>query len=259
MKQKIRDSAYSSPILTAIEAALFAVVLFSLPNLFKIGETAAFVLHVVCRAAVIFCAVFAAKSCGFKLFVNKKISVSEIFIIIVGLMVCVNNFPIIGFITGNVSLAENAQIFRYAVYCVMIGVAEEFAFRGFIMPLVGIKFYTRKRAPFFTVLVSSLIFSLCHGFNVFSAGVLPTLMQVGYTFLTGGLFGAVYLMTENIVYPIVLHVVFDVGGLMFFEPFGIAVGNMWDTTTIIITAALGVVATAVYIIKLITFKSVNQK
>ena len=52
-----------------------------------------------------------------------------------------------------------------------------------------------------------------------------------------------------------LAVIFDFGGLIFSTPFGVATGNMWDKTTIIITAALGVFATAVHIIKLLRYKN----
>ena len=55
-------------------------------------------------------------------------------------------------------------------------------------------------------------------------------------------------------FPIVLHVIFDLGGLMFDLPFGIAAGNMWDTATIIITAVLGVIVTAVYAFAIWNYK-----
>ena len=80
MKSGIRDYAYSSPLWMAIETALIAVVLFSLPSVVKLGATAEFVLHIVCRAGAAVFAVISVKACDFKLFAKKKISVSEIFI-----------------------------------------------------------------------------------------------------------------------------------------------------------------------------------
>lgn len=260
MKRKIKDYAYSSPVWTAVETALIAVLLFSLLSVIKAGETTEFILHIICHVMSVVFAVFVAKACDFKLFAKIKISVSEIFILFLGLLVCVNNFPVIGFIKGDVRLIENANILRFILYCVMIGVSEEFVFRGIIMPIIGLKYKDAKRAPLLTVAVSSLIFSLCHLFNIFSLGIAPTLLQVGYTFLTGGLFGIAFLITKNLIFPIILHVVFDFGGLIFSVPFGVAAGNMWDLSTIIITAALGVFAAAVYILKLYKYKSnQNQK
>ena len=254
MKRRIAESAYASPLLTAIAAALFAVAAFSVSSVAHFGETAKFIIDILSRALVVIFTAYAIKACSFKAFAKPRIGVLRGLLLFLGLLVCINNFPVIGFITGNVALKENPRIVRYIAYCIAIGVAEEYVFRGFIMPIVGIKFRNRPRAPFITVLVTSAIFSLCHLFNIFSAGIPDTLLQVGYTFLTGGLFCAAYLFTENLIFPIILHVVFDVGGLIFDFPFGIAAGNMWDTATIIITAVLGVIATAVYAFTLWNYK-----
>lgn len=254
MKRRIAESAYSSPLLTAVAAALFAVAAFSVSSVADFGETAKFIIDIISRALVVIFAAYAIKACSFKAFAKPEIGIVRGLLLFLGLLVCVNNFPIIGFITENVALKENPRILRYIVYCVAIGVAEEYVFRGFIMPLVGLKFKGKPHAPFVTVLVTSAIFSLCHLFNIFSAGIPATLLQVGYTFLTGGLFCAAYLFTENLIFPIVLHVVFDIGGLIFDLPLGIAFGNMWDTATIIITAVLGVVATAVYAFAIWNYK-----
>lgn len=237
----------------AVSAALFAVVIFSLPNLFKASDDELFVLNLICRSVAVFLAVYAARACGFKLFSKRKLTVFEVFSVILGFLVCLNNFPIIGFIAGRVTLIQNARIVRYVVYCIAIGVSEEFVFRGFVFPLVGLKVRNKPRAPFLAVLISSAVFAFCHLFNIFSAGFVPTMLQVGYTFLTGGLFGAVYLFIENLIYPVIMHILFDIGGLMFSETFGIAAGNMWDMATITITAVLGVIATAVYVYKLLKY------
>lgn len=254
MKKRIAESAYSSPLLTAITAALFAVAAFSVSGAADFSDGVKFAIDIVSRALVVIFTAYCIKACGFKLFARSKTGFLRFLLLFAGFLVCVNNFPIMGFITGNVALKENPNILRYSIYCIAIGVAEEFVFRGFIMPLVGLKFREKPRAPFITVLVTSAIFALCHLFNIFSAGVAATLLQVGYTFLTGGLFCAAYLFTENIIFPMVLHVIFDVGGLIFDLPFGIAYGNMWDTATIIITAVLGLIVTAAYSIVLWNYK-----
>lgn len=255
MKERIKAQAFSSPILSAISAALFAVVIFSVPGLFDVQDNALFVLNIVCRVVAAVSAFVLAKICGFKLFNKPKTTVSAVLLFCLGLIVCVNNFPVIGFITGEVRLLNNPEILKYLCYCAAIGVAEELAFRGFVMPLVGFGLRDKNHAAFWTVVVSAAIFSLCHLFNIFSAGVAPVLLQVGYTFLTGCLFGAVYLFTENIIFPILLHTVYDVGGLIFAAPFGIAAGNMWDRYTVIITAVLGLITAAVFAVKLWNYKA----
>nr|MBO4517285.1 CPBP family intramembrane metalloprotease [Clostridia bacterium] len=255
MKERIRARAFSSPILSAISAALFAVVIFSVPSLFKVQKDWLFALNLCCRVIAAVFAFVLAKICGFKMFTRPKITLSAILLSVLGLIVCVNNFPIIGFSTGKVKLLANPDIAEYLFYCVAIGVAEEAVFRGFVMPLIGIGLRQRKHAPFLTVAVSSGIFALCHLFNIFSAGIASTTLQVGYTFLTGCLFATVYLFTENIVFPIILHTVYDLGGLIFTSPFGVATGNMWDAYTVIITAVLGVITAAVFAFKLWNYKA----
>ena len=255
MKERIKERTFSSPVYSAISAALFAVVIFSVPSIFDLKSGGAFVLVMVCRAVAAILAFVLARICGFTLFSKSKKSVAAILLFLLGLLVCVNNFPIIGFATERVKLVSQPETVKYLFYCFAVGVSEELVFRGVVMPLVGLKFKDKKRAAFFTVAVSAAIFALCHLFNIFSAGVAPTLLQVGYTFLTGCLFGAVYIFTENILFPIVLHTVYDVGGLIFAQPFGIAVGDMWDVYTIIITAALGVLSAAVFAVKLWKYKS----
>lgn len=255
MKKRISETAYSSPLFTAITVVFFAVMMFSLSTLAYFGEGVRFTIDIISRALVVIFAAYFIKACGFNSFAKPQVGLLRILLIFLGLLVCVNNFPVIGFITGNVFLKDNPKILRYIVYCIAIGVSEEFVFRGIVMPLVGIKFREKPRAPFITVLITSTIFALCHLFNIFAAGVPATLLQVGYTFLTGGLFCAVYLFTENLIFSIILHVVFDFGGLLFNNPFGIAAGNMWDKYTIIITAVLGVIATAVYIVAILNYKS----
>lgn len=254
MKNGIKNSAFSSPLTTAIAVSLFAVAAFSISNVYDFNDTAKFVIDLTCRAITVCFVIYLAKACGFKLFAHPTLNVSRIGLLFLGLLVCLNNFPAIGFLTGDAYLNENANIVRYVAYCTAVGVAEEFVFRGFVMPLIAVKYANAPHAPFITVLITSAVFSLCHIFNVFSAGILPTLMQVGYTFLTGGLFCAVYLFTENLIFPIILHVVYDLGGLVFSEPYKIASGNMWDTATIIITAVLGVVATAVFTFAILNYK-----
>lgn len=249
---KLKEEITKTPICSAIIVALFAVAAFSLPNIgLWRNETANFVLTLVFRGGAFVFAVVLAAKLNFDTFLGfKKPDLAQTFLLILGFLVCVNNFPIIGLISGNVVIEENADILRFVIFCVAVGASEEAVFRGLVLPIVGLKFNGKKRGEFFTVLISSAIFALCHAFNVFSGDIGGTLLQVGYTFLTGGLFGAAYVFTRNLFIPVLLHVIFDIGGLVFQETDGIAVGNMWDTVTVIITALLGTLATLLFAVKL---------
>ena len=246
MKESIKRRAFSAPILSAISLSLFGVAIFSLPSIFTLQKDGLFILNIVCRAAAAIVAFVLANVYGFRTFSKPPITRSAILLLILGLSVCVNNFPVIGLFTGGVKIANGRDILKYLCYCAAIGISEESVFRGLVMPLVHFGLKDKRHSPLLTVAVSAGIFALCHLFNVFSAGVAATLFQVGYTFLTGCLFGTVYLFTKNIVFPILLHFIYDIGGLIFSAPFYIAVGNQWDTYTVIITAALGIFTAAVF-------------
>ena len=256
MIEKIRKNAFGSPILSAICYSLFAVAIFSVPTLFKVADDFSLLLHALCRTAATVLALVLAKILGFKLLKFNKITLVGALLLLAGLIVSANNFPFIGIISGRVTVNENANVSAYAFYCVMVGISEEAVFRALVLPLVLCAFPNGKYKTVKAVSVCALIFSACHIFNVFSAGVGATALQVGYTFLTGAMFSIVFIITGNMIIPAFLHIVFDIGGLMFSAPFGIARGNMWDTLTVIITAVLGVAVTVVYTVY--AFKSKND-
>ena len=162
MKDGIKERFFSSPILSAIAVSLFSVAFLSLPNIFTLQKNLLFAFNIFSRAVVATGAVILAIICGFKPFSKPVLSLSAILLSVLGLMVCVNNFPVIGFATGNVVLTEDPEIFKYICLCISVGVAEEFMFRGFVMPLLSVALKGKKHAPLLTVALSAGIFSFCH-------------------------------------------------------------------------------------------------
>ena len=165
-------------------------------------------------------------------------------------MVALNNAPIIGLISGKVYFSSDGLgIFLFVLYCVFVGIYEELIFRGIIFPLVLIKTRKVKYGVFIAILISSLLFAAAHLLNLLSgAGILDTLLQMGYSFLIGGMCAISLCVTKNIFVAIFLHAVYDIGGLMTDAGIGICKGNSWDTATIVITAILGVIVFAFEII-----------
>lgn len=257
---KFKESTLKTPILSSIAYSLFFVAFVSLTNIGVFSsDNVKFFVEIACRTVAIVLALIGAKLCEFNIFSFNKIRSYDLILLFLGFLVCVNNFPIIGCITKNVTLTATPKIAIYVVRCLFIGVSEEAVFRAFILPLVAEKFKWKEKTTFKAVLISSAIFSACHIFNVFGSGIGATLLQVGYTFLTGGLFGIVYVITGNFIIPSILHFIFDIGGLAFSGTFHIFVGNMWDIYTIIITAVLGIFVTAAYLIRILDCKKVKQK
>lgn len=166
--------------------------------------------------------------------------------IICGVIIAINNFPIIGLLSGNVSItASDRDLLLFVCYCVSIGLFEELTFRGIVFPIVTGIFGDKKHGLFWSVFVSSAVFGIAHIVNVLSgAGVLSTVLQIGYSFLLGGLCATLVAKTENVIPSIIIHSLYDVGGLIC-DTFGggivLSVGNRWDALTVGMTAGITVI------------------
>ena len=164
------------------------------------------------------------------------------------MLVVVNNFPIIGLSTGAVQVTRADLTWIYLLDCLMIGLFEEIAFRGTIFLALLENRRGSTKQIFWVSLVSSALFGLLHLVNlVEGAGVGSTVLQVGYSFLIGGMCTIVFLKSGNILPCIILHTLFDLGGRMVGT---VADGIIWDVATVVITAVLGV-AVAVWMLVLL--------
>lgn len=160
--------------------------------------------------------------------------------------VVINNLPIIALATGAAQVVSPAgHVVWFVFECIFIGIFEETVFRGVIYLMLLEKRRSSTNQIFWTTVWSSAIFGGIHLINLLAgAGVGPTLLQVGYSFLIGGMCSVVLLKTRNIWLCALLHAIYDVCGLMLPT---LGAGSWWDTPTIIITAVLAV-AVAVYVV-----------
>ena len=163
-------------------------------------------------------------------------------------VIAVNNFPFVSFLSGDCTVAGGArEIALFAVWCVGVGLLEETAYRGIILPLtyVAIKkikpdgklSFLKKRPVFFSLAISSALFALSHLINLFSGNVGGTFLQVGYTFLIGAMCGIVTVKTGNVFLAALTHTAYNFFG-MIVEYCGR--GVMWTLPQTIFTAAVGV-------------------
>ena len=160
--------------------------------------------------------------------------------------VVINNLPIIGILTGNSYLTSPAwYMIWFAFECIFIGIFEETAFRGALFLILLEKRRSSTKQIFWTTVASSALFGGVHLLNLLAGGgVGPTLLQVGYSFLIGGMCAVVLLRTRNIWICAALHAIYDFCGFLMPK---LGSGNWWDVPTITITAVIAV-ATAVYIV-----------
>lgn len=103
-------------------------------------------------------------------------------------------------------MPSNKQELRFftSVVCVSAGVCEELLFRGYLLYL-----FDDKMPIWAGVILSSIAFGLPHIYQGFQ-GVIRTA-------LLGAVFALIYLVTDSLLIPILLHILVDVygGHLMF--------------------------------------------
>ena len=173
----------------------------------------------------------------------------SLLLVIPALLVAVNNMPIISLALKRCNVTDSfGWVLLFALECLAVGAFEELAFRGILFPYFLKKCKTRLHI-FFCIAATSCVFGLYHLFNLLQgAGIGGVMRQVGYSALIGAMCAVCMLITGDIAVPIVLHGVYNFCGLLV-ETVGDN-GQMWDTPTIIITAALG---TAVFLFYLVVF------
>ena len=166
----------------------------------------------------------------------------DLAVVLPALAVAVNNLPILGLIHGTVWVERGELIWLFALECFLIGAFEELAFRGVFLPVLLEKRRESRKSIFWTVVWSSAAFGLIHLVNLLEgAGFGATVLQVGYSFLIGGMCAIVLLKTGNLLYCVLLHGIYDFGGGLISS---LGDGALWDIPTVILTAVLAVLVTA---------------
>lgn len=158
------------------------------------------------------------------------------------LLVVVNNMPLIALWTGEATVTRPALVPLFLLDCLLIGAFEEIAFRGTLFLTILKNRRASTKEIFWVAALTSAVFGLSHLANLFEgAGIGATLLQVGYSFLIGGMCSIVLIKTGNLLICILLHAIFDVGG-GFLSVLG--TGNQWNAPTVWITAILAVAVSA---------------
>lgn len=169
------------------------------------------------------------------------------------LLVAIVNFPFASLITGEMSITRMDLMWLYIIYVISIALIEEIVFRGILLYLCLDYLRNAKYKYFFAALITTAIFALFHLTNLFvGMGILDVLLQVGYTFLIGGMFAVMMLKTNNVWLCVIIHALFDFGGLLSME---IADGNPWDNQVFwILTIVCGILCAGHIIVSLINME-----
>lgn len=241
------------PLGAAFIIYLFAVGLTGLPceqvgRLFTDDPRIATIAGMaVCRAVSAVVMLFFCIQLG--LFDAPRPAVRSLRAALPALLVALNNAPVIALISGTAAVtAQASAVVLFAFECVAVAAFEEVAFRAILFPLMLQRFGTGARARFSAVLLSSALFGLTHLLNLFSgAAVGATALQVGYSFLIGCMLAVVYLHTGSLAGCILLHAVYNFGGMLVPTLGQGAFADIWNLPTVLITAVLAVFAIVFYL------------
>lgn len=105
---------------------------------------------------------------------------------------------------------NSTDVLCIALYCLMIGIAEEFLCRGWILTEFIERYGNDRKHIRLSILASAIIFSLMHILNIFAGqDVFSTVMQVIQTLGLGYLLGVIFYRTRNIWSCVLIHAIFD--------------------------------------------------
>ena len=177
----------------------------------------------------------------------RKPFLGSLLVIIPGLIVALNNFPIIAYLDSRAYITEPLyEIYYFAIESFSIGFFEEIIFRGVILVVLLQRLPKTRKGAFLAVVISSAIFGIIHLFNILAgASIGSTLLQVGYSFLMGMMWAVVFIKTKNIWMPIILHTTYNFFGMVLFT-LGVVNGR-YDTFTVISTIVLALIVASHYL------------
>lgn len=166
-------------------------------------------------------------------------------------LIALNNFPWLSLATGSAHLQGSASVWLLLIQVLGVGIMEELAFRGILLPFLLERLGRTKKGMWISILLSSTIFGVIHFANLIEApNVAAVLMQVGYSTLLGGLCAALFLGTGNIWYCIAVHVEFNFGGginTYFTE------GTVWNLPTVLCTVLVSIAVFGWYLYWMLRF------
>lgn len=168
----------------------------------------------------------------------------KIWFVLPCLAVAINNFPFHSYFSGACELVHTGaiEVIWFAVYCLSVGVFEEFVFRGIIFPMFAGYFSADRKGFIQAFVFSSVTFGVVHLFNLFAgAGFGPTVLQVGYSTLIGGLCAFALIKTKNLLFPALVHSVYNFCGLILTGEVGLGNGVVFTPITAWMMAIVGVI------------------
>lgn len=124
----------------------------------------------------------------------------------------------------NTPLLPLGRILTFLLSMMMVGVAEEFAFRGVIAQTLLEHYGTSRGGIWKACIVSGLLFGAGHLTNILGSEPFGVLMQCLFAAALGVLFAAIYFRTGNLWVTVFLHGMMDISSML--------IGGLYGTTTL---------------------------
>ena len=109
----------------------------------------------------------------------------------------------------NIGTFNISSFINMLIFCLFVGIAEEFLCRGWLQNEFLERFSNNKREIIISIILSSLVFGCMHLVNISFQTVFETIIQIVNATALGFLLGSIYYKTKNIWSVIFLHAFYD--------------------------------------------------
>lgn len=144
----------------------------------------------------------------------------------------------------NGTLQPAVRICTFLANMAMVGVAEEFIFRGVIAQTLLERYGTARAGVWKACLVSGVLFGAAHLSNLIGSAPFGVLMQCVFAASLGVMLAAIYFRTGNLWVTVFLHSAMDIAAML--------IGGLYGTTSVAESVsgydASRLVSVAVYLI-----------
>ena len=138
--------------------------------------------------------------------------------------ICYSIYSALIFERPDTPLLPAGRILSFLACMAMVGVAEEFLFRGVIAQTLLEHFGTSRAGVWKACLLSGVLFGAAHLTNLSSSAPFGVLMQCAFSASLGALFAAIYFRTGNLWVTVFLHGAMDIASML--------IGGLYGTTTL---------------------------
>ncbi len=214
MKKSIKENKILFCIIIALA---FDIVLQIIGILFRGVEKTIFIDCVIEGIAAIFAYILLVWS-GKNDILKKKLNGFWKGLAIGSVLIVITGISILAFFTNedNIkNITSNKNLIFLIIETILIGITEEFIFRGAIQNTLYDYFgKDTRKGVYKSVLLTGTFFGLTHLFNILAGvKVSGAIVQALSTFSIGCFFAAVYYRCDNIWSVVALHAILDFTGL----------------------------------------------